>query len=327
MTVPVEQTVAASEGAADAPGRPVRTIVPLRHPGRWVAVALIALVFASFVHSASANPNYQWSVVWHYLFSAPILTGLSHTVELTIVAMTIGIALGVVFAVMRLSPNPVISKAAGVYIWMFRGIPVLVQLLFWYFLSALFPHVALGIPFGPDLVSINTNRVITQLVAAILGLGLSEAAYMAEIVRSGILSVPPGQTEAAKSLGMTGMLTMRRIVLPQALRIIIPPTGNETIGMLKNTSMVIVIAYTDLLTSASLIYSRTYETIPLLIVACIWYLAVTTVLMMLQTGIERRFGRGFIPRRAPGWWGRARGRLLNRQPRAGDLSMRESGNG
>ena len=323
----VDPAVAGPGRAAEAPDRPVRKTVPLRHPGRWVAVALIALVFASFVHSASANPNYQWSVVWHYLFSAPILAGLSHTVELTVVAMTIGVALGVVFAVMRLSPNPVISKAAAVYIWMFRGIPVLVQLLFWYFLSALFPHLSLGIPFGPDLVAINTNRVITQLTAAILGLGLSEAAYMAEIVRSGILSVPPGQTEAAKSLGMSGMLTMRRIVLPQALRIIIPPTGNETIGMLKNTSMVIVIAYTDLLTSASLIYARTYETIPLLIVACIWYLAVTTVLMVLQSGIERRFGRGFIPRREPGWWVRTRKRIFSREPLAGDPGMRESSDG
>ncbi len=323
----VDQPAAGPGRTADARGRPIRKTVPLRHPGRWVAVALIALVFASFVHSASANPNYQWSVVWHYLFSPPILAGLSHTVELTIVAMTIGIALGTVFAVMRLSPNPVISKAAAVYIWIFRGIPVLVQLLFWYFLSALFPDLAIGIPFGPDLVAVDTNRVITQLTAAILGLGLSEAAYMAEIVRSGILSVASGQTEAAKSLGMTGMLTMRRIVLPQALRIIIPPTGNETIGMLKNTSMVIVIAYTDLLTSASLIYARTYETIPLLIVACIWYLAVTTVLMMLQSGIERRFGRGFIPRRDPGWWVRTRRRLFTGEPPTGAPGTREAGDG
>lgn len=304
-------------GSATSPGRLVRKTVPLRHPGRWVAVAIIALVFASLVASASANPNYQWSVVWRYLFSAPILTGLSHTVELTVASMAIGIALGIVLAVMRLSPNPVISTAASVYIWVFRGIPVLVQLLFWYFLSALFPRLSIGIPFGPSLLSVDTNHVITQLTAAILGLGLSEGAYMAEIVRSGILSVSPGQNDAAKSLGMKGLLTMRRVVLPQALRIIIPPTGNETIGMLKNTSMVIVIAYTDLLTSVSLIYARTYETIPLLIVACIWYLAVTTVLMFVQSGIERRFGRGFIPRREPGRLSRTRARLFNRSATAG----------
>lgn len=299
------------------PGRPIRKTVPLRHPGRWVAVAIIALVFASLVTSASANPNYQWSVVAQYLFAAPILTGLAHTVELTLVSMALGIALGIVLAVMRLSPNPVISTAASIYIWVFRGIPVLVQLLFWYFLSALFPRVSIGIPFGPSLLSIDTNQVITQLTAAILGLGLSEGAYMAEIVRSGILSVSAGQNDAAKSLGMGGLLTMRRIVLPQALRIIIPPTGNETIGMLKNTSMVIVIAYTDLLTSASLIYARTYETIPLLIVACIWYLAVTTVLMFAQSGIERRFGRGFTPRREKGWLARIRARVFNRAATAG----------
>ena len=311
--MPANQATSDPGSATDSPGRPVRKTVPLRPPGRWVAVAIIALVFASLVTSASVNPNYQWHVVWRYLFSAPILTGLSHTVELTVVAMAIGIGLGVVLAVMRLSPNPVISTAASVYIWVFRGVPVLVQLLFWYFLSALFPRLSIGIPFGPSLLSVDANQVITQLTAAILGLGLSEAAYMSEIVRSGILSVPPGQNEAAKSLGMRGLLTMRRIVLPQALRIIIPPTGNETIGMLKNTSLVIVIAYTDLLTSASLIYARTYETIPLLIVACIWYLAVTTVLMIVQSGIERRFGRGFTARRGPGWLARARMRLLNRR--------------
>lgn len=311
--MPANQATTDPGNPTDSPGRPVRKTVPLRHPGRWVAVAIIALVFASLVTSASVNPNYQWHVVWRYLFSAPILTGLSHTVELTVVAMVIGIVLGVVLAVMRLSPNPVISTAASIYIWVFRGVPVLVQLLFWYFLSALFPRLSIGIPFGPSLLSVDANQVITQLTAAILGLGLSEAAYMSEIVRSGILSVPPGQNEAAKSLGMTGLLTMRRIVLPQALRIIIPPTGNETIGMLKNTSLVIVIAYTDLLTSASLIYARTYETIPLLIVACIWYLAVTTVLMIVQSGIERRFGRGFTARRGPGWLARTRMRLMNRR--------------
>lgn len=314
--MPADQSTS-GPGSGASPGRPVRKTVPLRHPGRWVAVAIIALVLASLVASASANSNYQWNVVWRYLFSEPILTGLSHTVELTVVSMAIGIALGIVLAVMRLSPNPVISTAASVYIWVFRGIPVLVQLLFWYFLSALFPRLSISIPFGPSLLSVDTNHVITQLTAAILGLGLSEGAYMAEIVRSGILSVSPGQNDAAKSLGMKGLLTMRRVVLPQALRIIIPPTGNETIGMLKNTSMVIVIAYTDLLTSVSLIYARTYETIPLLIVACIWYLAVTTVLMFIQSGIERRFGRGFIPRREPGRLARIRARLFNRSATAG----------
>jgi polar amino acid transport system permease protein len=292
-----------------------------------VAVAIIALVFASLVASASANPNYQWSVVGHYLFAAPILTGLSHTVELTVASMAIGIGLGVVLAVMRLSPNPVISTAASVYIWVFRGVPVLVQLLFWYFLSALFPRLSIGIPFGPSVLSVDTNQVITQLTAAVLGLGLSEGAYMAEIVRSGILSVSQGQNDAAKSLGMKGLLTMRRIVLPQALRIIIPPTGNETIGMLKNTSMVIVIAYTDLLTSASLIYARTFETIPLLIVACIWYLAVTTVLMFIQSGIERRFGRGFTPRREAGWLARTRDRWFKRPAAAGAMDAPGARNG
>lgn len=325
----VDQPESLSGGLESRPTRRVRETVPLRHPGRWVAVALIALVFASLIRSASANPNYQWDVVWHYLFSAPILTGLSHTIGLTVTSMVIGIALGIVFAVMRLSPNPVISKAAAVYTWIFRGIPVLVQLLFWYFLSALFPYLAISIPFGPTVASVETNLVITQLSAAILGLGLSEAAYMAEIVRSGIMSVPAGQIEAAKAIGMSSTMTMRRIVLPQALRIIIPPTGNETIGMLKNTTMVIVIAYTDLLTSASLIYARTFETIPLLIVACIWYLALTTVLMVVQAGIERRFGRGFTPRRGPGWLTRTRTRFRRGRAAASGAGLRrqEGNNG
>jgi polar amino acid transport system permease protein len=242
--------------------------------------------------SVATNPRFHWDVVGDYFFSSRVLHGLVATLELTVVAMAIGIVLGVILAVMRLSPNPLVSSSSWFYIWFFRGTPVLVQLLFWSFISALYPKISLGIPFGPSIVDANANTVITPFVAAILGLGLNEGAYMAEIVRAGIISVDEGQTDAAHSLGMTRLQTMRRIVLPQAMRVIIPPTGNETISMLKTTSLVSVIAYTELLYSVQLIYAVNYLQIPLLLVASLWYLIVTSVLSVGHYYVERYFGRG-----------------------------------
>lgn len=237
------------------------------------------------------NKRFQWDVVGDYLFSAPILQGVLRTLMLTGSAMVIGILLGILFAVMRLSPNPILSGASWLYSWFFRGTPLLVQLLFWYFLSALYPSI------GAGHLTFDTNSLISPLTAALLGLGLNEGAYMSEIVRSGILSVPPGQAEAASAIGMTRVQVMRRVVLPQAMRVIIPPTGNETIGMLKQTALVLVIGYSELMTSASLIYARTYETIPLLIVAALWYLAISAILSIIQYYVERHFGRGFSNQR------------------------------
>jgi polar amino acid transport system permease protein len=284
----------ATTTASEAPGRPDEIkAVPVRHRGRWVAAAIVLLLGATLVHSVATNPRFEWGLVGHYLFSSQILHGLVVTLELTVIAMVIGIVLGVVLAVMRLSHNPLVSSASWGYIWLFRGTPVLVQLLFWNFIAALYPVIHLGIPFlAPDLVSGESNRIVTPFVAAILGLGLNEAAYMAEIVRAGILSVDEGQTQASQALGMTRLQTMRRIVLPQAMRVIIPPTGNETISMLKTTSLVSVIAYTELLYSVQLIYAANYKQIPLLLVASIWYLLVTTVLSIGQYYLERRFSRG-----------------------------------
>jgi polar amino acid transport system permease protein len=193
---------------------------------------------------------------------------------------------------MRLSLNPLVSSASWLYIWFFRGTPVLVQILFWFNVAALYPSFSIGIPFGPQFAEVDLTTLITPFVAGMLALGLNEGAYMAEIVRAGIISVDEGQTEAAQSLGMGRLLTMRRIVLPQAMRVIIPPTGNETISMLKTTSLVSAIAVTDLLYTTQIIYARTYQTIPLLIVASIWYLIVTTVLSIGQYYLERHFGRG-----------------------------------
>lgn len=273
--------------------------VPVHHTGRWVATAVVLVLIAMLAHSLAANSRFHWDVVRHYFTSSPVLHGLWATLYLTVIAMAIGIVLGVVLAVMRLSPNPLVSGAAWVYIWFFRGTPVLVQLLFWNFIGALYPRLSIGIPFGPEIWHGSANSFITPFVAAILGLGLNEAAYMSEIVRAGILSVDPGQTEAAHALGMSRLLTMRRIVLPQAMRIIIPPTGNETISMLKTTSLVAVIAYGELLYSAQVIYSRSFQTIPLLITASLWYLIVTSILTVGQYYLERYFGRGAAGEQPP----------------------------
>ncbi|MEV5707723.1 amino acid ABC transporter permease [Actinoallomurus sp. NPDC052274] len=271
-----------------------------RQPASWVGAAIVAVLAAMLVHTLIRNPRYQWSVVGDYFTSTQILSGLLQTLELTVLSMLIGIVLGTVLAIMRQSRNPILSGTAWGYVWFFRGTPLLVQVIFWYNLASLYPRLSVGIPFGPAFVTADANHLVSRLTAALLGLGLNQAAYTAEIVRAGILSVPRGQIEAATALGMTPMTRMRRIVLPQAMRVIIPPIGNETIGMLKTTSLVSVLAMPELLYSAQLIYSRTYQTMPLLIVASLWYLIVTTVLTLIQTRIEKYFGRGTGRRSSPG---------------------------
>jgi polar amino acid transport system permease protein len=266
--------------------------VPVRHPGRWVAAAIVLVIAIALVHSVVTNPRFEWGVVGEYLFDPRVLVGLRVTIELTVIAMAIGIVLGVLLAVMRLSPNPLVSGSSWFYIWFFRGTPVLVQLLFWYNIAALYPKIALGVPFGPAFVHADANTLITPFTAAILGLGLNEGAYMAEIVRAGIISVERGQSDAAQSLGMTRLQTMGRIVLPQAMRVIIPPTGNETISMLKTSSLASVIVVTELLYATQLIYSVNFKTIQLLIVASIWYIVCTSVLYVGQFYLERHYGRG-----------------------------------
>src|SRR5438105_10298417 len=234
--------------------------VPARHPGRWVATVVVLVLAGGALKSIVTNPNFQWPVVRHYFTSHAVLSGLLVTLELTVIAMAIGIVGGVILAIMRLSPVPLISGASWVYIWFFRGTPVLVQLIFWFNFAALYPHIVIGIPFTHIVfISTSANAFITAFVAASLGLGLNEAAYMAEIVRAGILSVTEGQTEAAQSLGMNRLQTLRLIVLPQAMRVIIPPTGNETISMLKTSSLAAVIALTELLYSVQQIYAVTYQ--------------------------------------------------------------------
>jgi polar amino acid transport system permease protein len=265
--------------------------VPLRHWGRWVAAAvllgLVGLLIRLIVNSYFAD----FAIVRHYLFNKSILEGLRNTVIISVLAQVVGIALGVSFSVMRLSKNPVLSVTSWVYIWFFRGTPVLVQLLFWFnAVPGVFKTFAVSVPFT-HIVLYQKPMVLfmTPFMAALLGLGLNEGAYMAEIVRAAIISVDEGQTEAAQALGMRSGLIMRRVVLPQAMRVIIPPTGNEFISMLKTSSLASAVLYGELLRRANDIYSTNLRVVELLLDASIWYLALTTV---GQYYLERRFARG-----------------------------------
>jgi polar amino acid transport system permease protein len=266
--------------------------VPVRHPGRWVAAVVVLAIVAEIVYTFATAPNLKWGVVGRFLFQRLIQQGIVVTLELTVLAMLIGIALGVIIAVMRLSPNPVVASASWFYIWFFRGTPVLVQIFLWFNLATVLPYIGLGIPFTTIHWQVSTNSLIPAFIAATLGLGLNEAAYMAEIVRAGIISVEHGQTEAAQALGMTRLLVMRRIVLPQAMRVIIPPTGNETISMLKTTSLAFVASVPELFTRSQQIASANFYVIELAIVASIWYLFMTSILTVGQFYLERYFARG-----------------------------------
>jgi polar amino acid transport system permease protein len=272
-------------------GRPV-PVVRVRHYARWVVAAALLLAFAWLVKAFATSPNIVWSEVWWYLFEYDIWEGMGNTLALTVISMVIGLGIGIVLAVMRLSSNPVAVAISTLYIWFFRGTPLLVQLIFWYNLAFLFPRIGIGVPATPLQVSWNTNQVMTGFTAALLGLGLNLAAYSAEVFRAGIQSVDPGQTEAAMTIGMRRLQTLRVIVLPQALRVVIPPVGNEGVSMLKNTSLVYVVAGADLMTKASQIYKINNEVIELLIVASIWYMVMTALATVGQSMLEARFGTG-----------------------------------
>jgi polar amino acid transport system permease protein len=248
----------------------------------------------------STNPNFKWDVVLKYLTYETILRGLMLTLFLTFASMALGTLLGLGLAVMRASSIKPIAATANVYITIFRGTPVLVQLIFWFNIAALYPDLMIGIPFTDIGTRIDVNALMGPITAALVGLTLNEAAYMAEIIRGGFSSVPKGQLEAADSLGMSASTRMRKIIIPQAMPAIIPATGNQVIGMFKETSLVSVLGVAELLQSAQLIYARTYETIPLLIVASLWYLAMTLLLSYPQSKLEERYSRATsrIPRKA-----------------------------
>jgi len=269
--------------------------IPIRHWGRWISAAIVVYLMAALVYSFVKNSNVEWPVVWQYLFAPLTMRGLALTIELTVISMIIGAAGGVLLAVMRLSDNPVLSGIAWVYIWFFRGTPVYVQIILWANLGVFYPKLIVGLPFtGIVFGSTDSGTLVARIIVpAILALGLNEAAYAAELVRAGIISVEAGQNEAALSLGMSPTLTMRRVVLPQAMRVIIPTFGNETISMLKTTSLIAAIGGLEMFGRLQAVYSQTFQIIPLLVVACTWYLFLTSLLTVGQARLEAYFGKGF----------------------------------
>lgn len=282
-------------------GAPVADAARATHgwrPWRWVGNIAMLVVLAMFVNMLITNDNFMWPVVAEYFFADTVLLGVRMTLVVAVLAMVLGIVLGVIIAVMRLSNVPLMKVVGAAYVWFFRGTPGLVQLIFWFNFAALLPVISVGIPFGPEFASWPTNTLISAFTAAVIGLGLHETAYMAEIVRGGLLSVDDGQTEAAKSLGMGRVRTLFRVVLPQAMRSIVPPTGSRSINMVLATSLVSFVALADLLYTVQSIYNRTFEVIPLLIVAVLWYLVISSVLFVGQSYLERHYGRG--SRRGPG---------------------------
>lgn len=261
--------------------------------GRWISWIVVLIVASNFLWLVATNPNFEWQVVLQWFTEASVLQGLKVTLGLTVVSMILGTLLGLLLAVWRLSENRLLSGIASLYIWFFRGTPLLVQLIFWYNLSTLFPTLSLTLPWTSlTWTSWNTNDLITPLTAAIAGLALNEAAYMAEIIRAGLLSVDNGQVETTQAFGMSRTRALRRIIIPQAMRAIIPPSGNQLISMIKATSLVSVIAMGDLLYSVQAVYNRTFEIVPMLMVAVIWYLLITSILNVGQSAIERYYARG-----------------------------------
>lgn len=285
--------------AEDAPGPAAGTdvarnfIVPRRHPGRWLAVAVIAIIAVQAAHAVAVNPNFHWDVYLKYLLWPQVIRGVEWTLLITVVAMAVAIIVAGMLVIMRDSDNPVLRGLAYAWVWFFRGTPIYTQLLFWGLFAVLFPRLSLSIPFGPEIAGIEARYLVTPAMAAILGLGFNESAYLTEIFRAGFGSIDRGQTEAAQAMGMRPARIWWRILMPQAMRVIIPPTGNETIGMLKMTSLVLAVPFTlDLTFATNAISNRLYLPIPLLMVAGTWYLAITSILMIGQHYLERHFGKG-----------------------------------
>ncbi len=268
------------------------TVVPARHPWRWAATAVVAVLLAMAINALVTNPAWDWPTVGQFLFAPSILRSVVLTLQLTVLGIVVGFVLGTVLAVMRMSPNPLLRAVSWSYIWIFRSVPLILQLLFWYNLALLYRTIGFGVPFGPTFVEIGTMDLVSPLTAAVLGLALHQAAYAAEVVRSGFLAVDPGQLEAAAALGIPTLCQFRRIQLPQAMRTIIPTAGNELIGLVKGTSVVYIMALSELFYQVQVIYTRNGRVIPLLLVAAIWYLVLTTVMSVAQFYVERHYARG-----------------------------------
>jgi polar amino acid transport system permease protein len=311
VTDRLDKAPAPTPGPAPVPYEAIKAI-PVRHYGRWVS-AVVVIALLGWLGYAFSQGNVMWSTVGDKLFDSSVLTGLWHTVLISVISMALGLVLGVLFAVMRLSKNPVTGGVAWLYIWFFRGTPVYVQLLMWFNLALIFPVLNLGPIYKNNMVD-----VMTPFVVALLGLGLNEGAYMAEIVRAGIQSVDEGQTEASHALGMTSTQTMRRVVLPQAMRVIIPPTGNEFINMLKTSSLVSAVQYVDLLRATSNIGSAAGAVMEMYFVASVWYLVLTSVFSVGQFYLERRYARGSLRSLPLTPWQKIRANLAGFSNRGGN---------
>lgn len=268
------------------------TVVPVRHPWRWAAVVVTAVLVAQFAHGLVTNPGWEWDVFADFFATETILKAVWVTLQLTFYGTALGFALGIVLAFMRLSASPFLKAVAFTYIWAFRSIPLIVQLLFWFNLTYLYQELDFGVPFGPGLFSFDTAGLVGAMSAAVLGLALHQAAYAAEIVRGGVLAVDSGQLEAAAALGIPRLRQLRRIVLPQAMRSILPGAANEIISLFKGTSIVSVMAIGELFYQTQVIYGRNGRVVPLLMVATVWYIILTTALSILQHYVERHFAKG-----------------------------------
>jgi polar amino acid transport system permease protein len=268
-------------------------VVPRRHPGRWLVVILIVILGFQAAQGVASNPNFHWDTYFTYLFSPFVLRGVGWTLLLTVISMAIAIPLALAIVIMRENDNPILQGVAWFWVWFFRGTPIYTQLAFWGLFAVLFPTISVSVPFGPELLSVDSRWIVTPAVAAIAGLSFNETAYLSEIFRAGFRAIDKGQTEAAQAIGMTKSKIWTRILIPQAMRIIIPPTGNEAIGVLKLTSLVLAVPFTlDLTFATNAIANRTYLPVPLLLVAASWYLFITSILMVGQYYLERYYGRG-----------------------------------
>lgn len=276
-------------------------IVGKRYYGRWFSALVVLLCVIGMIHSMVNNPRFEWGVIAENFTGASILQGVLMTLELTVISVVLGFTFGTVLALMRLSSNPVLSTVSWAYTWFFRGVPMLVQLFLWYNIAALYPTLSIYIPGLGEIWSAQANTLISPFSAAVIALVMHQSAYAAEIVRAGIQSVSNGQLEAARALGYRPAQIFRHTVLPQAMRAILPPAGNEIIGQLKTTAVVSVISLQDVLFSAQIIYQRTYEVIPLLLVATLWYLLLTSVLSVGQYYVERYYGRGVTRKEKRSW--------------------------
>ncbi|MFJ3958000.1 amino acid ABC transporter permease [Arthrobacter sp. NPDC090010] len=307
-----------SAGPEEPPPAGELRVIRAKHPGRWVGTVLVALLLASVAWSLATNPRWEWGVVAQWFTAQSVITGLGETLKLTVIAGTVGFLLGFVLALMRLSSSPLLVGVAWTFSWIFRSTPLLVQLLLWYNLGYLYEKISLGIPFTDvRFFEASTTTLISQFAAAVLGLSLNQAAYSAEIIRGGILSVDSGQLEAAAALGLPGWRRNTRIVLPQAMRAILPNAFNEIIGLVKGTSVVYVLAYSELFYTVQVIYNRTQQVLPLLLVATLWYVVITSVLSVAQYYIERYFARGSVRALPPTPWQRLRANLTpGRRPAA-----------